>query len=287
MKTFLASFALILLMSGCSSSNENTTQNMAVNNSEYEVIKTVRLTVAEGKRLIAKGLLENSDVKAKLEKGMVIIARGSTNTYIAEEFVNFDAPRGALVSGKILPAKSADFSKNIDKASEVVIVDGAVVDMPFAKALESMQDGDIIFKGANLMNYNLGQSAVCIGAANGGTVGALKPYVGEGKGRWITPVGLEKDCSAELFQYSEMLAAAEGRKGTTLLEVTTDSEIYTEIEAIKEFANVDVYPIAKGGIAGAEGGISLMLCGSMIEVNKAVAAAQEVMGEQPFVACGE
>lgn len=287
MKTFLASFALSLLMVSCCGTQEqtpteNTTGNMALQNNTYEAINTVRLTVAEGKRLIAKGLYSNSSIQDKLVDGMVIITRGSSNTYIAEEFVNFDKPHGALVTGKIIPTGSPDFSKDIEKVGEIIIVNGTVVDMPYSEALEKMQAGDIIFKGANLINYNLGQSAICIGAANGGTVGALKPYVGQGKGRWITPVGLEKDCSAELFQYSEMLANAESRKGTTLLDVTTDTEIYTEIEAIKEFADVDVYPIAKGGVAGAEGGISLMICGDADQVAKAVAAVNTVIGERPF-----
>ncbi len=285
----ILSIALVAALCSCAGAStqqnlETTTQkgNYSVVKDKYEVINTVRLTVAEGKRLIAKGLLENEEVKKKLEKGMVIITRGTTNTYIAEEFVQFAEPRGALVTGKITPVGQADFSKGVERVGEIVLVDGKITDLAYADALSKMSDGDIVFKGANLLNYDKGQVGVCIGAPNGGTVGAFMPYVSSGAARWFVPVGLEKDCSGDLFEYYELLAAADNRDKATLLSVTDQADVYTEIEAIKEFADVDIYPIASGGVAGAEGGISLMLCGSIAEVQKATAAAESVLGEGEF-----
>ncbi len=251
---------------------------------EYETISTVRLTVAEGKRLIAKGLLVNEAVQSKLTKGMVIITRGTTNTYIAEEFVKFAEPRGAFVTGKITPHGQADFSKDVAKTAEIVIVDGAVVDMDYTSALAQAKEGDIVFKGANMLNYELGQAGVCIGRADAGTVGAFAPYLSSGAVNWVIPVGLEKDSSFDLYAISDMLAHnSERRNRTTLLWVTDTAEIYTEIEAIREFADVDILPIANGGVSGAEGGVSLMLCGSAEEVQKATLAVEAVLGESPFV----
>ena len=51
----------------------------------YEYMTTARLTVSESKRLIAKGIAANKDVKDRLENGIVIITLGTTNTYLAEE----------------------------------------------------------------------------------------------------------------------------------------------------------------------------------------------------------
>lgn len=256
---------------------------MALSGREYEVIKTVRLTVAEGKRLIAKGLLNNEEVKKKLSNGMVIITRGTTNTYIAEEFVNLSAPRGALVTGKIIPQGKEDFTTGIERLDDIVIVDGKIKNISYKEALAQAKDGDIVFKGANLINYDKGQAGVCIGAANGGTIGALLPYTESGAARWFVPVGLEKDCSADLIEYSKMLASSQVRNRTTLLEVRDNASIYTEIEAIQEFADVDLYPIAYGGVSGAEGGVSLMVCGSKAEVQKAVSVVESVLGEACFV----
>ena len=45
----------------------------------------VTLTVAESKRLIAKAVAQMPIVKNALENGMVIITKGTTNAYVAEE----------------------------------------------------------------------------------------------------------------------------------------------------------------------------------------------------------
>ena len=71
-------------------------------------------------------------------------------------------------------------------------------------------------------------------------------------------------------------------KGTVRLNVT-QGNIYTEIEALKEFAEVDVYVTAKGGGDGAEGGVSLLICGTKTEVEKAENIVKQLHGEPAFV----
>ncbi len=278
-------FALIVAaLTSCGVESTQPSSESTPEPKEYETINTVRLTVAEGKRLIAKGLYANADVKSKLKNGIVIITRGTTNTYIAEEFVGYAGERGSLVTGKIIPQSKEDFTKGIERANDIVIINGEVADVSYAEGLEMMSDGDIVFKGANLMNYSKGQAGVCIGAPDGGTVARLSPYAKSGAGRWIIPIGLEKDCSDDLLQIADMLALnSQRRHKATLLWAVESEDIYTEIEAIKEFANVDVRVIANGGVAGAEGGVSLLLCGSVEEVAKATAAAESVVGEGAFV----
>jgi hypothetical protein len=53
----------------------------------------VVLTVAESKRLIAKGVKELDVVKRAMKKGIVAVSKGTTETYVAEE----------LLGGKIEP----------------------------------------------------------------------------------------------------------------------------------------------------------------------------------------
>ena len=59
-------------------------------------------------------------------------------------------------------------------------------------------------------------------------------------------------------------------------------EIFTEIEAVQQFADVEVYPLASGGIAGAEGAVMLAVKGSPVEVEKALTAVEAVLGEPAF-----
>ncbi len=279
MKKLLNLLLMSTILMGCTANNN--TQSCEQTTPSYENIQTIRFTVSESKRLIAKGLAQNCEVKARLENGMVIITRGTTNTYIAQELAGLDTPAGSFVTGRIFPTGAAGFTTDV-RVMDIVLINGEVAEMSYDDALSQMGAEDIVFKGANLLNYAKGQASVNIGAANGGTVGKLRKYTDNGQGRWIVPVGLEKDCSADLEQLSKILSENnDSREGTVLQNVTSEG-IYTEIEAIKEFADVDVYQVAMGGIGGAEGGVSLMVCGSKSEVDKAIAAASQVHGEERF-----
>lgn len=250
---------------------------------DYELLSTVRLTVGESKRLIAKGLAANKEVRERLENGMVIITLGTTNTYIAEELAGLEAPRGSFVTGRIFPGYKEDFAKKLERRAEIVLVNGKVADISYADALARMTEKDIVFKGANMLNYAKRQAAVCVGAPDGGTVAKLRKYTDRGKGRWIVPIGLEKETTQDLFEMQRLVNGSGQRdKGTVRLNAT-EGNVYTEIEAIKEFADVDVFVTAKGGVDGAEGGVSLLLCGSGQEVEKAKEVVRQISGEPAFV----
>lgn len=249
----------------------------------YDIISTVRLTVGESKRLIAKGIAANKDVQDRLKNGIVIITLGTTNTYIAEELANLAAPRGSFVTGRIYPSWKEDFAKGLKRHSEIVLIKGKVADIPYTDALTRMNANDIVFKGANMVNYAKRQAAVCVGAPDGGTVGKLRKYTDQGRGRWIVPVGLEKETTQDLFEIQQLVNGSTQRdKGTVRLNAT-QGNIYTEIEAIKEFADVDVFVTAKGGIDGAEGGVSLLICGNSQEVKKAKDIIEQISGEPAFI----
>lgn len=249
----------------------------------YEYMTTARLTVSESKRLIAKGIAANKDVKDRLENGIVIITLGTTNTYLAEELAGLSAPRGSFVTGRIFPSSKEDFARGMKRQSEIVLMKGKPADISYADALARMNAKDIVFKGANMVNYAKRQAAVCVGAPDGGTVAKLRKYTDEGKGRWIVPVGLEKETTQDLFEIQKITNGDIQRgKGTVHLNVT-QGNIYTEIEAMKEFADVDVHVTAKGGVDGAEGGVSLLICGTKAEVEKAENIVKQLQGEPAFI----
>ena len=249
----------------------------------YEYMTTARLTVSESKRLIAKGIAANKDVKDRLENGIVIITLGTTNTYLAEELAGLSAPRESFVTGRIFPSSKEDFARGMKRQSEIVLMKGKPADISYADALARMNAKDIVFKGANMVNYAKRQAAVCVGAPDGGTVAKLRKYTDEGKGRWIVPVGLEKETTQDLFEIQKITNGDIQRgKGTVRLNVT-QGNIYTEIEAMKEFADVDVHVTAKGGVDGAEGGVSLLICGTKAEVEKAENIVKQLQGEPAFI----
>lgn len=291
MKKVFVFVSAVILMASCAQENKETKTMEQVKSdqtvtpvAEGDVIAGINLTVAEGKRLIAKGIANHPAVKAKLQKGMVIITTGSTNTYVAEELAGLDAPHGSFMTGNITPQGTPGVNEGFERIPNIVLVDGKQVEMNFEEALSKTTAGDIIFKGANLLNYEKQQAAVCIGAPDGGTTARVrKVTTGEGKAKLIVPIGLEKQVYGDLNEYEQIAATkAEQLAYVPRVWVHQNAEIFTEIEAIKTFASVNIVPFAAGGLAGREGGISLAVYGSKEEVQKVLDLVATIQGEKAF-----
>lgn len=251
--------------------------------SKDDVFAGVNLTVSEGKRLIAKGIMAMPSVKEKFEKGMIIVTKGTTNTYIAEELLNKNVEHGSFVIGHFAPEGQTPVNAEKKQMKEVVIKDGKVLDVGYDEALKMLEPGDIVMKGGNLLNYSMKQAAVCIGAPNGGTTYKLLPYVGEGKAELIIPIGLEKETTANLENLEKTLNAGNERLNSVpRLYLFRTGMVFTEIEAIRQFADVKVFPYGVGGVAGREGGVSLVISGKETEVNKVLELVKTIQGERPF-----
>ncbi len=244
----------------------------------------VSLTVSESKRLIAKGLAVYPPVQESLKKGKLVLTKGTTNTYVAEELIQDSLTHGEYVLGYISPAKSSKKLDSSVKRNELVFVNGQIQDMPYTAILSEMEEGDIVIKGANIINHQKGQAAVMIGHPTGGTTGNIYPVVQEKKLRLIIPAGLEKETSQNIDLiggYSKIPHEATDKKAPWLWSIK--GELFTEIEAIKQFADVEAIHYGSGGIGGAEGAVSILIRGSEAEVNKALAIIENIQGEVPFI----
>ena len=60
----------------------------------------ITLTSAESKRLIAKGVAATREVNSALKSGIIIFARGTTNTFVAEEIMQPNAENGKHTTRK-------------------------------------------------------------------------------------------------------------------------------------------------------------------------------------------
>jgi hypothetical protein len=244
----------------------------------------VWLTVSESKRLIAKGLKNYPPIQEKLKNGYLLITKGTTNTYVAEEFLNDNLIAGEYVLGHILPADGRaelDRSKN---RKEVIFKNGVVQDSSYQKILKEMKEGDIVLKGANIINYKKGQAGVLIGHPTGGTTGNIVPAIKENKLRLIIPVGLEKESSQDINLLSGLSKIPQEQVQKKAPYVwSIEGELFTEIEAIKQFASIEAIHMASGGIGGAEGAVTLLLRGNKDEVLKAIKVVEEIQGEKAFL----
>ena len=135
---------------------------------------TFMLTVSMGKRLIAKGLMANPQVREAMMNHRLLIVGGTTNGYVAEEAlktIGDDTPfdkrtfrRGITVApgAKVTPGQ-AEFDLLIDHGKAYSDRD------VFAIAPELGPD-DMIMKGANALHLESGQAGVLIGHPQGGTL---------------------------------------------------------------------------------------------------------------------
>ncbi len=237
------------------------------------------LTVAQSKRLIAMGLARYEEVSNALKSGEIIVARGSTNHYLMEEFAGVSVDHGAFLTGNIQPMGKRYTPSDIELVSDAYFKDGVMEHINLADGLSRLSKGALLFKGANMINYDKGQASLLIGHPEGGTLALMKPYIESGVAKLIIPVGLEKNSSYDL----EALSADFQEKRAGALRIfMMPGELFTEIEAIRQFADVDVRQIASGGLNGAEGAVSLSVRGSEAEVAKVKALMDSLSDEPAF-----
>ncbi|MGD8236949.1 MAG: hypothetical protein PVH68_00230 [Armatimonadota bacterium] len=245
------------------------------------------LTVAESKRLIARGVVAMPCVQRALKDGMIAVCTGSTNSYIVEELLGRPIDKTQYLSGRTQPEGAGRAEKlPMGGMPDVVLRNGEPAEGLEAKAAPGeMSAGDVIIKGANALDYRARLAGVLIGHPEGGTVGAtLGPAYGR-KCHYLIPVGLEKELGGDMYEASEAIhAAVVANPEATLPSLwPLRGEIVTEIEALKALADVEVTPIGSGGIDGAEGSVRLLVCGEAEAVERAKELVRDVQGEVPFI----
>jgi len=253
------------------------------------------LTVAESKRLIGKAVAQMPIVKNALANGMVIIIKGTTNSYVAEEITGKKADHAAFVTGRIEPEKGAKNLPEVKAVNHLILEKGKVVDIPLADAAKKLKAGDVVIKGANALDYKNKMAATNILHPEGGTLGATFPIVVARKAHLVIPVGLEKlvagdivDLTLKMREPMESLPAPSGSSlapfpGHIIPSMwLLTGEIVTELEAIKILTGATAFQCSAGGISGAEGGVWLVFRGTPDQVKKAMELAKSVQGEPPY-----
>jgi hypothetical protein len=235
----------------------------------------VVLTVAESKRLIAKGVANMGIVKKALVEGMVAIGRGTTNGRIAEEILCKKIERGGYIAGRVLPAKGARGKVGSDPVPEVVLKNGEQVEgLSVVDSAAQMKQGDVFIKGCNALNYQQKMCGILIGHPMGGTISALGAIVSR-KVHLILPVGLEKNVYGDMNELSMKSREDDVFIGNAPSLISLTGNIVTEIEALEILAGVKTFQVAAGGIAGAEGAVWLIMEGEKAQLETALKIVDE------------
>jgi hypothetical protein len=239
---------------------------------------TFSLTVAESKRLIAKGVAAMPDVQRALKEGIVVVTRSTTSGYVLEELLGHKVDRRKFVTGKTLPSGHPERAQLLSADMPEIVFRNGVVGEGDEGLLDELKPGDVIIKSPNALEYGAGLVGYLIGAPNGGTVGR---YLGPAHGKhlhFVAPCGLEKQVVGDLVEASAVLMeAGDLLEGPSLW--VTPAEIVTELEAIELLTGAVAVQIAAGGTMGAEGAVWLTAFGEVDEVDAVRALIEEVHGE--------
>lgn len=243
------------------------------------------LTVSESKRLIAKGVAQIESVQRALAEGVVVICKGTTNSYIVEEITGEPIRKTDYCTGTTWPHGMKPAGKVSGDLPDVVLKAGQRVEGATAIGYApELREDDVFIKGANALNYEMGQAGILIGHPTGGTIGAAIGTIYAQRARLITPVGLEKNIGVDLELAAAFLNEPDEKRGSESALWPVQSEIVTEIEALYVLTGVTAMPVAAGGIGGAEGSVRLSIKGAPEQIEATAALLDSIYGEPAFVA---
>lgn len=246
----------------------------------------VTLTVAEGKRLIAKGVAALPQVVKAKKQGLIVISTGSTNAYVVEEILGYSIEKRAYLTGHVKPAGVE--LELPEKLSDVVLKDGKLLEgIDRYEAARQLKAGDVFIKGANALNYDKKVAGVTAVSLSGGTVGGCLGFIVGQKATLVIPVGLEKLVVHDIQEIARVITRGDEQANEIPSLFPITGIIVTELEALQLLTGARAWHVASGGLAGAEGGIRLLLDGDREDVKKALDLIESIHGEPPFFAGDE
>lgn len=247
------------------------------NDSNSLVHRQLVVTPEMGKKIIARAVASLPQIKQALTDRTIVVVAGTTNGYVAEElleeigqaaefsrrdfFRGYTFPPGTKTENKETYYDPEGFS------GDVVIRKGVWErEKTISEVVGSLEEGDIIFKGANALYLEDKTAGILIGDTKGGTVlKALQAVIGR-RVDFYLPVGLEKRVPQNLNKTAASLNSP-GASGPRMMVV--QGKVITEIEALNILTGVQVEMTAAGGIEGAEGSYYLSISGEERQVKKA------------------
>ena len=209
---------------------------------------------------------------------MIVIAKGTTNRYVAEEILGEALDSHPFAWGLVAPP----VNQRPEDIPEIVIIDGERRDMEYTEAVDSLSPGDIYIKGGNALHYPTGTVGILSSSATGGTIGYALSRLTGSRVRLVIPIGLEKAVSDPIEDLARVMNAPElGRvKLPTMYPVR--GHVFTEIEAMEVLTGVRPTHVASGGVLGYEGAIRLVAKGDQEEIRRVEEVEKSIMDEPPY-----
>ena len=242
------------------------------------------LTPSESKRLIAKAVAAMPDVVRAKNEGYLIVTRGSTSAYVAEELLGKTLEKEKYVAGQIIRGVLCALHAGI-RSQPIAFHKGEMLIVDPGTLIDKLGPHDIVIKGGNAVDHQ-GKIGVLMASPVGGTMGQFYMAMKAQGIRTIYAIGLEK-----LVPSVEEAAKAGGRLklertiGAHVgLACVADGEAFTEINAVCSLFSVGAVHYASGGFGGAEGSVTIIVEGESVAVNRCLDFIETIKGEPPLPA---
>lgn len=247
----------------------------------------VTLTPSESKRLIAKAVVKMPEVQKAWENAYLLLADGTTNAFVQQELLQDKSisPEtsaiGISTNGLLCVTRPATRNNSANVFYKGEVKQGR----SFAEALADYHEDTVIIKGANAVDMN-GFVGIIATGFDGGTIPKIIGPVTSKGITLITPVGLEK-------LIPSVPAAVRALGGASKIDISMgadggiyclcNTEIVTEIEAVKILFDAEATLICCGGVGGNEGAVTLAVEGTKEQIPALVEYLEnEVKGEAPI-----
>jgi hypothetical protein len=237
----------------------------------------ITLTVAEGKRIIAKGIAGLPVVKAALETGNIFLKGGTTVSAVCEEL----AGKPMNILGRVSPRGTVTAGSNPGKFHCALIEMGKVVDadQTLDATVQQLGPDDVVIIGANAIDSH-GNAAMMYGAPLGGPPGRIISGLMSECRHVIIAAGLEKLVPGSLLDIIQKTSrqSVDLSMGMAVGLTPVVGRIVTEVESISALADVDCFVIGKGGISGGEGSTTLVIDGRRTHVTRINRLIESIKG---------
>ncbi len=229
------------------------------------------LSIPESKRLIGRAVKEHKWVRKALKDGIVAVALGSTNAFVAEEILGRKIKKEKYIAGFI-----DEYGTCVVPASErlksIVLEKGRIMEEDIENAVKRMKNNDVFIKGANALDFE-GTAGVMMASLTGGTIGSVLGVIKARGIKLIIPVGLEKLIPHSIDEISKAAGIHEISYSTGIPVgiMPVSGEVITEIEAFEILAGVSAVSM---------GWRTFLVDGEEKKVRKAIKLVEEIKGEK-------
>ena len=237
------------------------------------------LTPAESKRLIAKAVVKMPEVRKAMAEGYLLIGRGSTNAYIAEELLGKPIEKERYMAGQIIRGVLCALDQ-ANRGRPISFHKGEVIEVEPGTLIDKLGPGDVVLKGGNAVDPE-GCVGVVMASPVGGTMGQFYMAAKAQGITMIFSVGLEKLIPSvpEAARMGGRLTLGRTVGARVGMACVADGIVITEMEALEELFGVEAIHFASGGYGGAEGSVSLIVDGPDEEVNACLDFIEGIKGE--------